>query len=146
MALGAGAREVLVESDFLFGLRAEDRHHQKVLRVLSMHKKGTLAVKVLSSAVVEVRTVLYSRGLRPQTIEEALSLVDAQLAGYSVGEFVPVALSDAVVAERLRSQHEELGFFDSLHAAAGKRLGVVLLSSDPIYRKLSLPAADLATL
>jgi len=42
------------------------------------------------------------------------------------------------LSESLRSQHSELSFFDSLHAAVSKRVDLLLLSSDPIYKKIGL--------
>lgn len=136
-------QEDLVESDFLFGLRKGDRRHSKVLRALNMHGNGVLSIKVLSSAVMEVRSVLYSRGLSFAGVEDALSLMDAALAEYGVRGFVPLTLGDVVVAERMRSEEAELGFFDSLHAATGKRLKLKLLSSEGIYSKVGLPVTDL---
>lgn len=146
MASRAGQEEVLVESDFLFGLSKRDRHHSHVLRALDMHRNGLLSVRVLSSAVMEVRTVLYSRGLRFANVEDALSLMDAKLAEYGIRDFVPVSPSDVVIAERMRSEEAGLGFFDSLHAATSKRLRLQLLSSEGVYREVGLTVRDLERL
>lgn len=143
MASRAGQQEVLIESDFLFGLRKSDLRHPKVLRALKLHTEDTLSIKVLSSAVLEVRAVLYSRGLGYEDIEDAFSLMGAMLADHGVREFVPLELSDVVVAERMRSQDAKLGFFDSLHAAVSRRLKVELLSSEGMYSRLGLPVLDL---
>lgn len=142
MASQADRQEVLVESDFLFGLRKGDRYHSKVLRALVMHRNGVLSIKILSSAVIEVRAVLYSRGLGFGDFEDALSLMDAKLSEHGVRDCVPLSLSDAVIAERMRGEEPELGFFDSLHAAASKRLRLTLLSSEGKYKELGLPATD----
>lgn len=138
MASKSGRREVLVESDFLFGLRRGDRHHEGVCKALSMHREGPLDISILSSAVVEVRTTLYSRGLRLHEVEDALALMDAILSDAGVRSYISLRLSDVVLAERLRSQFTELTFFDSLHAATSKRAGVPILSGDPIYRKIGV--------
>jgi predicted nucleic acid-binding protein len=138
MASKPSRREVLVESDFLFGLRKGDKHHGAVSKALSMHREGVLGISVLSSAVVEVRTTLYSRGLRFHEVENALALMDAMLSEAEVRKHVPVTLSDVVLTERLRSQFAELTFFDSLHAATSKRVGIPLLSSDPTYKKIGV--------
>lgn len=140
MASKPGRREVLVESDFLFGLRKGDKHQEGVSKALSMHRKGNLGISILSSAAVEVRTTLYSRGLRFHEVEDALAFIDAILSDADVRSYVPLRLSDVVLAERLRSQFAELTFFDSLHAAASKRVGVPLLSGDTIYRKVGVNA------
>lgn len=136
-------RQALVESDFILGLRSSDRRHSKVMKALSMHREGRLSLRVLSSAVLEVRAVLYSRGLGPEEVQEAFSLMAAMLAEHGVGEPVPVELADVIVAERLRGEEPSLGFFDSLHAASSKRLGLHLLSSEGVYASLDLPVIDL---
>lgn len=134
---------VLVESDFLFGLRDSDSHHAHVLKALDMHKGGAIVISVLSSSVIEVQAVLHSRGLRNDVIEDALSLMDIILAQYGIRRFVSLELSDTVLSERLRQDYRGLGFFDSLHAAASHRLGIRLLSSEGIYESLGLQVIDL---
>ena len=47
--------QILVETDFLFGLRESDSRHSKILHALKMHSDGKLAIKVLSSAVLEAQ-------------------------------------------------------------------------------------------
>ncbi len=135
--------EVLVESDFLFGLRSSDAHHLHIMRALEMHKSGTISIGVLSSAVMEVQVVLHSRGLSYEVIENALSLMDAVLAQHGVRRFVPLELGDAVLAERMRRKDRRLGFFDSQHAAASQRLGISLLSSEEVYDQMGLDVVDL---
>ncbi len=145
MVIGEGeaGKKALIESDFLFGLRLSDKRHRRVRRALVAHRNGDLQLRVLSSAVVEVRAVLYSRGLGPAESEDALSLMDATLAGYGVREFLPVEMADVVVAERLRLQYPGLGFFDSLHAATSRRLALPILSSEGIYRRIGISTLDL---
>lgn len=131
-----------MESDFLFGLREGDEHHGDVDKALSMCKKGILDISVLSSAVVEVRTTLYSRGLTFREVEDSTALMDAMLSEAGVKNYVPVKLSDVVLAEILRSQFTELTFFDSLHAAISKRIGAPIVSGDPIYQKIGVTTSS----
>ena len=65
------------------------------------------------------------------------------LVAYGVDEFVPVELSDVIIAERLRNDEKSLSFYDSLHAATSKRLNAKLLSSEGVYRRIGLEAIDL---
>ncbi len=134
---------MIVESDFLFGLRKSDARHSSVITALEMHRDGRLRITPLSSAVLEVRTVLYSRGVQSKDIEETFTLMAALLAEYGIDDALPVDIGDVIVAERLRQDEPGLTFFDSLHAAASKRLGITLLSSEGAYRRLGLPAVDL---
>ncbi len=138
MAAKPDQRKVLVETDFLFGLRSGDRNHEGVARALSMSRNGSMAVSVLSSAVVEARAALYSKGFGLREVEDAAALMDAALAEAGVNNYVESRLSDVVLSEIMRAQHSELTFFDSLHAATSKRLGVPLLSSDAIYGRIKI--------
>lgn len=134
---------VFVESDFLFGLRNSDIRHSHVMRALSRHRQDRIHIEILSSAVVEVRTVLASREIEPKIIEELLSLMAALLDDYGVRDFVPLGLSEVILAERMRSQWADLSFFDSLHAATSKSQKRKLLSSEGIYERVGLDVIDL---
>jgi hypothetical protein len=136
-------RKVAVESDFLFGLRKSDTRHANVVTALRMHQEGSLLITLLSSAVLEVRAVLYSRGVKGKDVEETFSLMAALLAEYGVAEPSALSLSDVIVAERMRGDMPGLTFFDSLHAATSKRLGMTLLSSEGSYERLGLSVIDL---
>ncbi len=137
---------VFVESDFLFGLRKSDSLHSHVLRALSDHKQDRIHIQILSSAVIEVRSVLASRGLEPKVIEEVLSLMAALFGDYGVGDFVPLGLNEVILAERMRLEWPDLSFFDSLHAATAKAQQRKLLSSEGIYKKIGLDVIDLGSI
>lgn len=143
MASGAGATPTLVEADFLFGLRESDAHHEHVLKGLELHSSGQMAIRVSSSSVIEVQSVLHSRGLASNVIEDALSLMGGMLALHGIQDFVPIGLGDAVLSERLRAEHRGLGFFDSLHAAICTRTQATMLSSEGVYETLGLRVIDL---
>lgn len=101
---------------------------------------------MLSSAVLEVRAFLYSRGLSFQQVAEAFSLMEAKLAEYGVGEFTPFTMSNVVLAEHFRRRYPELTFFDSLHAATSQKSGVKLLSSEKVYERMGVLGLDLERL
>ena len=143
MASEGSVRRALIETDFLFGLRESDGRHPKVALALDAVKRGELRLTVLSSAVLEARAVLYSRGLSPARCEEAMSLIDSALAEGGVSEFMATRFSDVVVAEHLRRLHPGLGYFDSLHAAPAKRFGVPILGSEGVYGRIGVPFIDL---
>ena len=143
MASEGERQTALVEADFLFGLRRSDARNKKVAQALAAAKRGELELRVLSSAVLEVRTVIHSRGIGPSKCEEAMSLMDSSLAEHGVREFLPIEIADVVVAERLRGRHPDLGYFDSLHAAQAGRLGVPILGSEGAYQRIGIPFIDL---
>lgn len=140
---GATKEIVLVESDFLFGLGKSDKRHAQVVRSLEMHKSGKIQIQVLSAAVVEVRSVLYSRRLEASEIEEFFVLMSEILSEYGVETFVPAEPGDVIIAERMRVEYSALTFFDSMYAATSKRLNLKLLSSDGIYQRIGLETIDL---
>lgn len=136
-------KKVAIESDFLFGLRKSDTRHANVVAALKMHEEGNFVINLLSSAVLEVRAVLYSRGMEGKDVEETFSLMAALLAEHNVSESLALTLSDVIVAERMRGEMAGLTFFDSMHAATSKRLGMTLLSSEGSYERLGLHVIDL---
>ena len=142
MASEAG-QKVAVESDFLFGLRKSDARHASVIAALESHKEGNLLITLLPSAVLEVRAVLYSRGMKSKDVEDTFSLMAALLAEYDVAGSSDLSLSDVIVAEMMRADMPSLTFFDSLHAATSKRLGMTLLSSEGSYGRLGQAVIDL---
>jgi len=137
------AQKVAVESDFLLGLRKSDKRHANVVIALEKHKQGSFLITLLSSAVLEVRAVLYSRGVKGRDVEETFSLMAALLAGHGVTDSSTLSLSDVIVAEGMRNDMPSLTFFDSLHAASAKRFGTTVLSSEGSYARLGLPFIDL---
>jgi len=137
------SRKILVETDFLFGLREKDKLHSQVLKILNMHKRGEIEVQVLSSALLEARVVLYSEGFDPKVIMEIIELMETILLEYDVNTYVPILPVDTIIAENLRIKNDKLGFFDSLHAAISMRTGIPLLSSDKIYDEIPIKRINL---
>lgn len=143
MAHKRGPAHYLVESDFLFGLRKSDEHHASVIRALERHRGGQLFLTVASSSVIEACSVLHSRGIDLQMIEEALSLMGSVLVEFGVKNFSSLTLSDAVLAEHMRIQFPFLSFFDSLHASIAERSKTPILTSERIYSKVGIESKDL---
>jgi|SRR5579872_2382296 len=137
------AREIIVEADFLFGLRKTDSRHPKVVHALHLHKKGQWSIKILSSAVIEVRNVLYSRGFAPKVVGEIVAIMNEILNSFDVEEFIPLELDDLIVGAKLQDENPRLTFYDSLHASALKRLGSTILTSEGFYELLGIDVLDL---
>lgn len=143
MAAEGDVSLALIETDFLFGLRRSDASNARVERVLKDAGAGRVRLKVLSSAVFEVRAVLCSRGFGPSKVQDVVACMDAALADHGVREFLPTEAADVVVAEELRSVHPRLGYFHSLHAAPAMRLGIPILGSEGAYGRIGVPFLDL---
>jgi len=130
--------EILVETEFLFSLREGNSRYGVALKILKASQQGKLKVEVPSSAVMEAITVLYSYGFNHKQVEEILTLIDAKLIEAGISYYIPLTLTDVVIAARLRAELPQLSFYDSLHAAIAKRTNKYLLSSDPVYKEAGL--------
>jgi len=83
------AREVLVETDFLFGLSAGDKLYSQVMRVLERHRKGEIRIVVSSASPIEVSLTLLSRGMDIGIVAKVLKLINTKLAEYQGQHLCP---------------------------------------------------------
>lgn len=129
-------KEVLVETDFLFGLNARDKLFPKVLRILEERKKGRLKVIISSASPIEVFLALFSRNMSYEVITKVIKLMNAKLAEYRINDFAPITLDVVVKALELRMKYKELTLFDSIHISLAKTLSIPLLTSDNVMLKV----------
>jgi hypothetical protein len=139
----AQRQEYVVETDFLFGLRASDRLHSSVCSAMMRHVEGGLHLLVSGASPVEANAVMASQGVPQEDIVEAFSLIATTLQKHRVERFTCITISDVQDAMSSRQSRPSLTFFDSLHAAISKRMDLPILSSDPIYRELGVEWVDL---
>ncbi len=130
-----GRREILVETDFLFGLNPEDRLHKYVIRLISLHKRKKLQCYLAGTALFEFRTVLYSHGLKSSDVHEAFLIILNTLEENDV-DVISVRPKHILSADYLRTRYPELTFFDSLHAGVALEEGIPLASYDRIYERI----------
>ncbi len=123
------------ETDFLFGLRISDRYNSPVEKTLILAKNKKIEIKVITSAIFEVRTVLYSQGKNPDEISRTLTLMKQKLNNNKIKEEF-IKFDDTILADYLRSQHNRLTFFDALHAAVSQRRKVPLYGNDEVLKEL----------
>ena len=124
------AREVLVETDFLFGLSAGDKLYSQVMRVLEKHRKGEIRIVVSSASPIEVSLTLLSRGMDIGIVAKVLKLMNTKLAEYRVNTYAPVTLEVIAKALELKKKYKTLTLFDSVHISLATILGMPLLTSD----------------
>jgi len=129
-------KEVLVETDFLFGLNAKDNLFPKVLRILEERKKGRLKVIISSASPIEVFLVLLSRNMSYEAITKVIKLMNTKLAEYRINDFAPITLDVVVKALELRMKYKQLTLFDSIHISLAKTLNMPLLTSDNVMLKV----------
>ena len=129
-------KEVLVETDFLFGLNAKNNLFPKVLRILEERKKGRLKVIISSASPIEVFLVLLSRNMSYEVITKVIKLMNAKLAEYRINDFAPITLDVVAKALELKMKYRELTLFDSIHISLAKILGIPLLTGDNVMLKV----------
>jgi len=128
-------REVLVETDFLFGLSAEDKLHPKVMKVLEKHRKGELKLVVSSASPIEASLVLLSHGINAEITVKILKLMRDKLAEYKANTYAPITLEVMAKALELKKKHKTLTLFDSIHISLAATLNIPLLTSDKTIQK-----------
>jgi predicted nucleic acid-binding protein len=125
----------LIETDFLFGLTPSDRYNSQVEKALKLTKDKQVELRVITSAIFEVRAVLYSRGKNPAEINRTLTLMKKKLDENNIDEEY-IKFDDFIFADYLKSKHSELTFFDALHAAISERRKTPLYGADAVLKKL----------
>lgn len=131
----ADERKLIIETDFLFGIREDDDLNPFVEKALEQHQEGKLDLTVSGAAPIEAYAVMASQEVNQSTISEALSLMEAKLVQEETDKYTNVTLSDMSTAARSRNEIRELTFFDSIHAAISSRTQTPILSSDPILKE-----------
>ncbi len=130
-------KKLLVETDFLFGLNARDKLHPYVLRVLELHKQGTLTIAISSAAPLEAALVLLSRGFQLDTVTRVLELMRNKLVEYNAENYTSLSCDIIVEALRLRKTFPQLTFFDSIHIATAKTMSLTLVTSDSVLLQIA---------
>ena len=82
-------REILVETDFLSRLSAEDKLNPKVMKVLEKHRKGELKVIVSPASPIEASLTLQSHGINTETTAKILKLIRDKLAEHKANTYTP---------------------------------------------------------
>ena len=127
----------VAETEFLFSLRPKDRWTKPTRKILRRASQHEIQVRLLESAVQEMRAVLFSQGKSHRDAYTSLILIKTKLTKHGIRE-EPTTIDDYILADRLLEEHAELTYFDSLHAAAALRLNTTLLTNDNVYARCEL--------
>ena len=125
---------VLVETDFLFGLRRGDELHDAVMSLLEDARAGRVAISLSPAAPLEAALVMRSAGLDDSSVARALSAMQAILSTFARVESPGLSLSHAALAAELRERYDQ-GFFDSIHGAVALAERLVYVGSDERVRE-----------
>lgn len=122
----------VAETEFLFSLRPRDRWTKLTRKILQKASQHRIQIRLLQSAVQEMRAVLGSQGKSYRDTYTSLILIKTKLTKHEILE-EPTSIDDYILADKLREEYPELTYFDSLHAAAALRLNAILVTSNRVY-------------
>ena len=123
-------------TDFLFGINPLDKLHNYVVTIAKLSKERKIYCLVASSAFMEFRTVLYSRGKKPIEVLEALSIIKDFIKSNNIME-IPLKGEHIIAGESLRVRYGELTYFDALHAGVALVEKAMVVSYDDVYSRIS---------
>jgi len=126
---------VLLETDSVFALSVEDKIHSNLQALSDFAKSHQIQLKILTTALWEFNVVLLSQGRTSSETMNALVLVKAELDNLRIIEY-SIGIEDLILTNKLRMVYRQLTYFDSLHVATSRRLGLPLVSSDKICQEL----------
>ncbi|RLG37191.1 MAG: hypothetical protein DRO01_07410 [Thermoproteota archaeon] len=125
---------VLVETDFLFGLRRRDELHEAVMALLKEARAGRVAISLSPAAPLEATLVMRSAGLDDSSIARALGAMQTILSMFARVESPGLSLSHAALAAELRERYG-LSLFDSIHGAVALAERLIYVGSDESVRE-----------
>jgi len=127
----------IVETEFLFGLRKNDKWHDHVMKILDLHKKGKIdELSSSASAFLEVGTVLQTHNIQPEQIEETLFLIKQKLTEANIEE-IELNSDDIIRLYELLRRYD-IEFFDAMQAAVAIGKNATLVTNDKIFAKIGL--------
>jgi predicted nucleic acid-binding protein len=127
----------LVETEFLFGIRPNDRWHDQVVKILELFKEGQIKeLHSCASAFLEMGLVLQAHSVPADRIEETLFLVKQKLLEFGVLE-VELSSDDLIRLYELFRKFD-VEYFDAMHAAVALGRNAVLITNDEVYKTLGV--------
>lgn len=125
----------LVETGFLMALNPKDRNHSWAMNNFEDARMGKLEVNISPAAPLELALILKSKGLMEDKIARVMEALDLAIRRWTNPRYPPLDLSITLLSSKLRHNHPQLTFFDSIHAA-------ISLSNDLIYYDLDDEVRD----
>jgi predicted nucleic acid-binding protein len=134
-----------VETEFLFGIRPNDKWHDQVVKILELFKREQIKeLRSCASAFLEMGMVLQAHRIPADRIEETLFLVKQKLLESGVLE-VELGSDDIIrLYELLRKFDVE--YFDAMHAAVALGRNATLITNDEVYKALGVKSVSFSDL
>jgi len=127
----------IVETEFLFGLRTDDKWHKQVSKIIELHKNRKIEpLFSCASAFLEVGVVLQVRGFPAEQIEDVLFLMKQKMAEANIME-VELSSDDIIrLYELLR--HYDIEYFDAMQAAVALGRKATLITNDETFKQIGI--------
>lgn len=127
----------IVETEFLFGLRTNDRWHKQVSEIIKLRKIGKIeSLYCSTSAFLEVGVVLQSRGFSAEDIEEVLFLMKQKTMETNIEE-VKLTSDDILRLYELLAEYD-IEYFDALQAAVALGRNATIVANDKIFKAIGV--------
>ncbi len=126
----------LVETDFLFSLNPNDRHHRHARQLLQAAAKGQLRAWLSPVAPIEASLILKSRGFTEDKVADILRSFRDAIQKYTIPAIPELHVDHLAMAAELRHVHSSLTFFDSIHVAIALSSPFIYVSTDAEARKV----------
>lgn len=123
----------LVDTQFIFGLRKSDQHHQKCSYILKKHPDK---ICFSSISILEVTIVMMTQNKNHLAIAEFISTVQDLFKLHNVPE-IKFKSQSIIESLSLRTKNPKLSFFDSILLAVSDINSFILLGDDNIFPKFS---------
>jgi predicted nucleic acid-binding protein len=129
----------IVETEFLFGLRTNDRWHKQVSEIINLHKIGKIkSLYCSTSAFLEVGVVLQAHGFSTDHIENVLFLMKQKTMETDIKE-IELTSDDVIRVYELLTEYD-IEYFDALQAAVALGRNATLVANDQIFETIGVKA------
>ncbi|MEM2888498.1 MAG: PIN domain-containing protein [Candidatus Bathyarchaeia archaeon] len=127
----------IVETEFLFGLRKNDKWNKQVSSIIELYKNRKLeSLFSCASAFLEAGLVLQAHGLLADQIKDAIFLMKQKMAEANIAE-VELNSDDILRLYELLRRHD-IEYFDAMQAAVALGRNAILITNDRIFKNLGV--------
>jgi len=127
----------IVETEFLFGLRTDDKWHKQVSKIIELHKNRKIELLFsCASAFLEVGVVLQAHGFPAEQIEHALFLMKQKMVETNILE-VELNSDDIIRLYELLRRYD-IEYFDAMQAAVTLGRKATLITNDETFKQIGI--------
>jgi len=127
----------IVETEFLFGLRTDDKWHEQVSNIIELHKNRKIEpLFSCASAFLEVGVVLQARGFPAERIEDVLFFMKQKMVETNITE-IELNSDDIIRLYELLRRYD-IEYFDAMQAAVALGRKATLITNDKTFKQIGI--------